>query len=816
MLSIFLAEELEKTAISQDKLFLQYFCDNKDEKRNTAVAVLRGLIYQLLRSRPKLFDHILPDFKIQKTSLFSLETLWRVFERMVCDPALETTNCVLDGLDECDEVSLKVLLRKFAALFSANTVRSSACHLNLLVVSRRTPDFIRELLSRFPCISLDSDADIGISQDIELFIKAKVQELSEQKSYPQALRVHVESAFRKGAHGTFLWIGIVAKELEEYKMTDVEKALDLFHPGLDEMYARILLQIDSGHRDIAARILRWVVMAVRPLTLSELSLAIEPTVNSMIVTNRDKRIRNQISYCGNFLVIKAHRESRKTSPFRHFADSRAYRSYRRDGGDGGDEGDQEDQEDQEDGLDKFRVGLIHQSAKDYLLRKRPDSNSKLEAFRVKEDVANLEIARRCLEYLQSGVLEDISLSLWHITMLPRRFSLLSYATLYWHEHARFLARSADIFDSSHPFWKEESETRTSWLKAYWHCELSYGGLYEYEPPESFSKLHLASFFGIFSLVENFVLGEGWMNIIKRMAFLNKVDSRGMTALMRAAMRGNEAVVRLLLEKGARTEIKAKFGQTALTIAVMQGHHALVQILLDKGANINTKGSSGETALMEAIDYGHEAIGQLLVEKKVNTKAQSEDGETALMKAAASGTEALTQLLLEQGVDVQVRNRDGETALMKAAKRGNGAIIQLLLEQGADIKVRDEYGETALMKAAKRGNGAIIQLLLEQGEDIEARDVFDGTALTIAAKSGKKTVIQLLLEQGADVNVQDKWGETALMMATSHYLQQSRETVVRLLLEHGADINAVNEDGETALALARRLEHDDVVRLLTPD
>ena len=65
MLSIFLTEELKRSAKdSRDTLFLQYFYDNKDEKRNTGVAVLRGLIFQLLQLQPKLFDYILPSFKI--------------------------------------------------------------------------------------------------------------------------------------------------------------------------------------------------------------------------------------------------------------------------------------------------------------------------------------------------------------------------------------------------------------------------------------------------------------------------------------------------------------------------------------------------------------------------------------------------------------------------------------------------------------------------------------------------------------------------------------------------------------------------------
>ena len=431
MLSIFLAEELEETAISQNKLFLQYFCDNKDEKRNTAIVILRGLIYQLLQSRPKLFDHILSDFKIQKTFLFSFEPLWRIFENMVCDPTLETTSCVLDGVDECDEASLKILLGKFAALFSAKTDRSSPCRLNLLIVSRGLPDFIPNLLSNFQCISLDLDASAEVKNDINIFIEAKVEELSRRQQYPEALRVHVAKAFRKRAQGTLLWIGIVAKALSEYKVTEVEKALDLFQPGLDELYARILLQIHSGRREIAARILRWVVMAVRPLTLSELSLAIEPTVDPSIVTNRDERIRDQISYCGNFLVFKHYTGLEEGLSIGSFG---GVASYKRLGE-----------------YKVVRVGLIHQSAKDYLLRKRRDSNPVLEDFRVKEDVANLEIVRRCLDYLQSGALERLNSKILREGEYLSCSSLLSYAVIHWHEHASFLAPSEDIFDLSLPF-----------------------------------------------------------------------------------------------------------------------------------------------------------------------------------------------------------------------------------------------------------------------------------------------------------------------------------------------------------------------------
>ena len=737
MLSIFLAEELEQTArLSQNKLFLQYFCDNKDEKRNTAVTVIRGLIYQLLQSRRKLFNHILPIFRTQKESLFSFETLWKIFESMIYDPHLETTYCVLDGLDECDEASLEILLGKFAALLSAKTDESSACHLNLLIVSRELPDFIPELLSSFPRVSLNPDADTEITQDIDLFIKAKVEELSRRRQYPDRLRVRVEEVFRDRAQGTFLWIGIVAQALRKYKATEVEDALDLFPPGLDELYARILLQIDSGRREIAARILRWVVMAFRPLTLSELSIAIETTVErSDVAFKPDERIRDQVSNCGYFLQIQ------------------------------GDE-----------------VGLIHQSAKDYLLRKTSDSNLELEVFRVKEEVANLEIARRCLNYLHSGALENSEFNMLKNTSHLRAFPLLKYAALHWHEHARFLHRSEDIFDLSLPFYQKKSPIRSSWLKAY--CDYHARSFKGSAPRESLTLLHLASCFGILPLAEKLVLGRGWMNKPKRLYHLRKRDGYRMTALMWAAAQGHEAVIRLLLEEGADINANKKSGGTTLMEAANKRDEIIVRLLLEKGADVNLKDTSGRTALSIAANIGYETTVRLLLEKGADVNLKDTSGRTALSIAAKEGEEIVVRLLLEKGADVNVKDQDGETALMKAARnkyeKGEQA-VQVLLEKGADVKAQDRDGETALMKAAEEGSG---------------------------------TIVQLLLEKGADINVKNKSGETAFMKAAVHWNNLWSKAIVRLLLEEGADFKARDKYGETALTKAVRDGNESVVRLLT--
>ena len=55
-----------------------------------------------------------------------------------------------------------------------------------------------------------------------------------------------------------------------------------------------------------------------------------------------------------------------------------------------------------------------------------------------------------------------------------------------------------------------------------------------DPPNSFTLLCLASFFGILPLAENLLLKKGLINHLKRLRYLNKEGDKGTTALIWAA------------------------------------------------------------------------------------------------------------------------------------------------------------------------------------------------------------------------------------------------------------------------------------------
>lgn len=131
-------------------------------------------------------------------------------------------------------------------------------------------------------------------------------------------------------------------------------------------------------------------------------------------------------------------------------------------------------------------------------------------------------------------------------------------------------------------------------------------------------------------------------------------------LLQAAENGDEAAVRLLLERdGANLNITSSNAQTALSGAAWNGHNAGVQLLLEQdGIDPESKCLYGRMPLTWAADNRHDTVVQLLLKKRVEPNSKSSNGRTPLSWAAEKGHEtAMRQLLEQHGIDVE--NKDVE-------------------------------------------------------------------------------------------------------------------------------------------------------------
>ena len=124
------------------------------------------------------------------------------------------------------------------------------------------------------------------------------------------------------------------------------------------------------------------------------------------------------------------------------------------------------------------------------------------------------------------------------------------------------------------------------------------------------------------------------------AWLDKggdVDSRcaelkDRTLLMAATFGGHEAIVRMLLQRGASINLQSSFGTTALMLAAALDHATIVQALLDAKADASLRDNKGGTALMMAEQEKRTATAQLL---RQHAERQTVEAEAAVMHAAAT-------------------------------------------------------------------------------------------------------------------------------------------------------------------------------------
>jgi len=468
--------------------------------------------------------------------------------------------------------------------------------------------------SPYPRISLEELPDSQhVEKDIEGYISNKAT--SELRRYDDNLGPII-GKIEDRSNGVFLWVDLVMKRLIEERdyglmIPQLEKIVEGLLKGgeMDEMYQNILSRLLEDRIADRSRMLQWMLYAERPLTMEEFRIAVMMNCNPGRYRSEDQLIEE--TKAGNFkLWIESHCG----------------------------------------GLVEFTtntvVQLIHQSAKDYLLKFTHVWFLPMTSETHNLVSAQSQLASTCIAYLSfdaffEGPTEDIY---WFDDSLKYRDRLrhhyfLRYAALYWSKHLNMSPESVELL---------------------WHqvCE--------------FAKTAL-----------KFLLSFQVSRFERYLCFL------GGEVLHLVSELGHEVVVKLLLEKDANVDATDRDGETLLSYAVKNKHEAVVKLLLKKGANMDAADENGYTLLTYAIRDGHEVVVKLLLEKGANVNAVNRNGRTPLSYAAEDGHEVIVKLLLEKGANVGAVDRYDYTSLSYAVENGHEVVVKLLLEKGANVGPANE-------------------------------------------------------------------------------------------------------------------------------
>jgi ankyrin repeat protein len=158
-----------------------------------------------------------------------------------------------------------------------------------------------------------------------------------------------------------------------------------------------------------------------------------------------------------------------------------------------------------------------------------------------------------------------------------------------------------------------------------------------------------------------------------------------TRLMASIREGDHATIDALLGATPRAAAsRGPLGSTPLMTAALYGDAALVKRLLNAGADPDARNSAGATALIWAVPDLEKM--QRLLDAGVDVNARSDDRRTALAVASGIvGAAPALRLLLDYGADASVWQATDPSPLREAVRADDAEMFGVLLEYGASMK-----------------------------------------------------------------------------------------------------------------------------------
>jgi len=319
-----------------------------------------------------------------------------------------------------------------------------------------------------------------------------------------------------------------------------------------------------------------------------------------------------------------------------------------------------------------------------------------------------------------------------------------------------------------------------------------------------------------------------------------VAAQSPAAVADAAMQGDRAAVRALLQQGRDVNAAQGDGMTALHWAAMKNDVELAQMLVYAGANVKATTRLGaNTPLVIAARTGNAGVVDVLLGAGADAKTATSTGTTPLMLAAASGSVDAVKALLAAGAEVDAREQSmQQTALMFAAAYTRVDVMRALIAAGADVKAttkvvnlsaltspEEEFfrqqqpqtppaqggarpttpepnaaarpaGQAAPAGGGRRGpaqGAAGVERQFRYNELVGWQGGL--TPLLFAVRQGSREAVDALLAAGADVNqvsAGDKSSPLLIALANGHF------DLAMHLLDKGADPNLAADNGAAPL------------------
>jgi ankyrin repeat protein/nucleoside phosphorylase len=785
-----LMNTLKKT--QSGNVILSYFFNARAPNylEKSSIGMYRSLVHQLLRACPHVHAHFTELFASKAQG--SIVDEWSPVELQgfLTDVIDSLGDCpvdiLIDALDEGDENDVREMVAFLEDLCSRAVTHGTS--LRICLSSRHYPH-----ISIRRGLHLILEHQDGQREDIDFYIRLKLVDDGQGKMEPLRQKLRQKSSF------VFLWVVLVIPMLNKLhdrgQLTAMEKCLEDIPDTLDGLFDKILAR-NSEDIDASVMLLQWILFAMRPLSPTELYLAIQsglaPSSTQEESIPSDESLKLYLLNCSRGLT-----EVTKSNP--------------------------------------PVIQFIHESVRDFLIRDNGLAKINPTLSCNFDGLCHEQLSKACLRYFdqclpphQNYQRRAVPVCKEKAATVRKRFPFSDYVIAYMFSHANIA---------------EGSGIRHRLLLSRFQDNISADLLKWVQYRNTFERFQVRRYTAEVQLL--YILSENDLLHLARLLLEAKVDvnlvgQRYGNAYQAACVKGHVEMAKLLLENG--TDITAEGGEYehALFAAIHKTHEPIIQsllrpglslsddtltqglflaidrrnwhaleILLKGGASPNCVNPSAETPLCLVVYADEFEAANLLLQNGADVNAYSPSHANALQAAIDCESVQMVQLLIENGADVNAHNDIRGSALQAAIAQDSVQMVQLLIEDGADVNAHDGFYGNALQTAVARDQRLIVQLLIEKGADVNAQGGWHGSALQAAARHGYTHLLRLLIEKGANVNTHGGYDENALQAA----VLAGYKPDVQLLIDKGADVNAQSLYYGNVLQAARLMNNSGIVQLL---
>ncbi|KAL2850313.1 hypothetical protein BJY01DRAFT_261588 [Aspergillus pseudoustus] len=388
-----LIEECQK---EQDAVTCYFYCDESAELRSSAIAVLRGLLLQLVHKHQELVPYCRSKRKNSRISTLTDLSVANTLIETFCE-RIPRLYMIIDGLDECEK-GQKDLLETLKNLINKSD-RYSPGKLRVLLLSRPMSE-IKNAVPEAAILPLGPNDN---KEDIEKYCKRRSREFQKMDFSEDRLNEVIERICIR-ADGMFLFATLVMSNLARQPNRREffnEISAETLPNKLNDAYARIMARLerdlDEKQFEYTRLLLGWLVCAKRPLKWTEVQLAFSIDMGTSAIRNdldMDLKLRDDAQeLCGSLVQV----------------------------------------------LKGNRVELVHSTAKEFIRESDIDLG-----------VAECDLTVRCLRYLTIDLFRNETPET-DLRRYARRgdLALQDYAVAVWPLHIRTLVqREHDLFDGN--------------------------------------------------------------------------------------------------------------------------------------------------------------------------------------------------------------------------------------------------------------------------------------------------------------------------------------------------------------------------------